>query len=102
MQVPTKSGGHKPHRKKHGNVDKDDDLDPGTPAERLKKLAMAILHFIKVAWLVIFVCYSWRYASLNREKKIAAIHELSAMGFTGIKYHHDKALNAPMSEHDNY
>ena len=24
------------------------------------------------------------------------------MGFTGIKYHHDKALNAPLSEHDNY
>ena len=24
------------------------------------------------------------------------------MGFSGIVYHHDKALKAPMSEHDNF
>ena len=99
LQVPAPQ---KPHKKRHGNADKDEDLDPGTPAERVKKMCMAILHFIKVAWLVIFVCYSWRYASLNREKKIAALHELSVMGFSNIVFHHDKALNAPNSEHDNF
>jgi len=70
-----------------------------TPGARCGAFFMSILHFLKIVLPIIAICMAWTRTCGRRSSSISVIHELSEIGLTHLKYHHDTAINQ-QTQHD--